>query len=231
MNTFDNKLLREQVDYYKARAGEYDDWYLRLGRYDYGKSWNKKWFDEVAELKDILRKFNPRGKVLELACGTGWWTKELIKYADHITAVDAVSEVIEINKKKLRSRKVDYVKSDIFNFSHKSNYYDVVFFSFWISHVPEEKFKDFWQMIRLALKLSGRVFFIDNLQAERKIMNGEKLQKTTSTVSERILKDGSKFKVVKIFYLPKDLKERLKTLEWSILVKSTANYFMYGYGS
>lgn len=225
-----NKLLQEQVDYYKERANEYDEWYLRLGRYDYGKSWNNKWFSEVNELKNVLKKFNPKGKVLELASGTGWWTEELVKYADSITAVDAVSEVIEINRRKLRSSRVDYVKADVFNFHPKSHYYDVVFFSFWISHVPEEKFEDFWKMIRLALKPSGRVFFIDNLQSEQKIMNGEKLQETISTVSTRELKNGEKYKVVKIFYEPRDLEARLKLLDWQFVVKSTENYFMYGFG-
>lgn len=226
-----NKLIQEQIDYYKARANEYDEWYLRQGRYDYGEEWNRKWFSEVDELKDILKKFNPRGRVLELACGTGWWTEELVKYADSITAIDAVSDVIEINRRKLQSNKVKYLESDIFNFRPKSNYYDVVFFSFWISHVPEEKFNDFWVRISLALKPKGRVFFIDNLQSERKIMEGKKLQKTEVTVSVRILKNGSKFKVVKNFYEPKDLEKKLKVLGWNISVKKTADYFMYGFCS
>lgn len=231
MNGLDNKLLQEQIGYYKARAVEYDDWYLRQGRYDYGKSWNTKWFTEVQELKAILKQFNPLGKVLELACGTGWWTEELIRYADSITAVDAVSEVIEINRRKLHSSKVEYLQADIFNFHPKSHYYDVVFFSFWISHIPEEKFIDFWQMVSLGLKPTGRVFFIDNLQSEKAIMSGRPLQKTEVTVSIRELKDSSKFKVIKIFYLPKDLKQKLKSTGWEVSVGTTPNYFIYGFST
>lgn len=231
MNGLDNKLLQEQIGYYKARAVEYDDWYLRQGRYDYGKSWNTKWFTEVQELKAILKQFNPQGKVLELACGTGWWTEELIRYADSITAVDAVSEVIEINRRKLHSSKVEYLQADIFNFHPKSHYYDVVFFSFWISHIPEEKFIDFWQMVSLGLKPTGRVFFIDNLQSEKAIMSGRPLQKTEVTVSIRELKDSSKFKVIKIFYLPKDLKQKLKSTGWEVSVGTTPNYFIYGFST
>ena len=32
----DERLLQEQVDYYRARAGEYDEWFFRTGRYDLG---------------------------------------------------------------------------------------------------------------------------------------------------------------------------------------------------
>ena len=38
--TEDQTLLREQLDYYRARAAEYDQWWLRQGRYDRGAALN-----------------------------------------------------------------------------------------------------------------------------------------------------------------------------------------------
>jgi hypothetical protein len=32
------RILREQADYYRARAPEYDQWWLREGRYDRGQT-------------------------------------------------------------------------------------------------------------------------------------------------------------------------------------------------
>jgi hypothetical protein len=40
--------------------------------------------------------------------------------------------------------------------------FDVVFFSFWLSHVPESKFQSFWNTARKALASGGRAFFIDS---------------------------------------------------------------------
>ncbi|HEV2733746.1 MAG TPA: class I SAM-dependent methyltransferase [Longimicrobiaceae bacterium] len=87
-------LLREQVDFYRARAGEYDDWWERRGGYDHGPAWNARWRAEVPAARDALARFRPAGEVLELACGTGWWTAELARYADLVTALDASPEAL-----------------------------------------------------------------------------------------------------------------------------------------
>lgn len=91
-------LLDKQIEYYRVRAGEYDQWFLRTGKYDCGKELNELWFQDVKEVAGELLAFNPHGEVLELACGTGWWTQQLVLYADKITAIDASPEVISINK-------------------------------------------------------------------------------------------------------------------------------------
>lgn len=137
-----NQILKQQKDYYIARANEYDEWFLRKGRYDRGKKLNALWFSEVQELKQKLKQFNPKGQVMEIACGTGWWTQELVKYADHITAVDAVKEVLAICKKNIKSKKVTYIQKDIF-FLKLQKKFNVVFFSFWVSHVPRGLFESF----------------------------------------------------------------------------------------
>jgi hypothetical protein len=47
-------LLAEQVDYYRARAPEYDDWFLRRGRYDRGSARNRRWFEQVEVVRGRL---------------------------------------------------------------------------------------------------------------------------------------------------------------------------------
>ena len=54
------------------------------------------------------------GRALELACGTGLWTRRLVRHADTVTAVDASPEVIELARAGLDDPKVDYVRADLF---------------------------------------------------------------------------------------------------------------------
>src|SRR5690606_32352900 len=101
-------ILRQQIDYYRARAGEYDEWFYRLGRYDHGETLNRLWFDEVEEVMQALRALGTVERALELAAGTGIWTAQLAQMANHVTAIDASEEVLEINAHKLCAAHVHY---------------------------------------------------------------------------------------------------------------------------
>ncbi|MDX1388339.1 MAG: class I SAM-dependent methyltransferase, partial [Acidobacteriota bacterium] len=94
----DDRLLRQQIDYYRARAAEYDEWFLRRGRYDHGPELNRTWFDEVDEVRAWLDGIEIGGAVLEIACGTGNWTERLAPRATRLTALDASPEMIAINR-------------------------------------------------------------------------------------------------------------------------------------
>jgi demethylmenaquinone methyltransferase/2-methoxy-6-polyprenyl-1,4-benzoquinol methylase len=122
-------LLAEQARYYRERAGEYDDWWFRRGRYDRGADANARWFADAAEAEDALERFQPSGQVLELACGTGLWTRRLVEHADTVTAVDASPEVIELARAVLDDPRVSYVRADLFAWEPSASY-DVCFFSF-----------------------------------------------------------------------------------------------------
>ena len=132
------RIIQEQIDYYKARAVEYDQWFFRQGRYDHGSKLNQEWFDEVEEMRKALHDSKPSGLILELACGTGLWTKLLIQYCKHLSAIDSSEEMININKNIVKSSKVTYYIDDIFQWN-PGNKYDFIFFGFWLSHVPEKE--------------------------------------------------------------------------------------------
>src|ERR1700679_3706586 len=130
----DDTTLEQQLHYYRARAGEYDDWWFRAGRYDRGPEANAAWFAEVATLEAVLERFDPRGAVLELACGTGLWTRHLVAHADHLTAVDGASEVLELNRARTEAlgASVTYVQADLFSWEPPRQAFDACVFGFWL---------------------------------------------------------------------------------------------------
>ena len=229
----DRELLEGQLAYYRARAGEYDEWFLRQGRHDRGPEWNRRWFAELDEVREELGRFRPAGEVLELACGTGLWTVELARHAASVTAVDASPEVLEINRARLREAgyeaTVRYVRADLFDW-HPDALYDAVFFGFCLSHVPPARFGAFWGLVRSALKPGGRAFFVDSLRteswAEKRLLGRDPQGHTTA----RRLNDGREFRIVKIFYEPQDLERRLADLGWRFCVRRTENHLLYGFG-
>jgi 2-polyprenyl-3-methyl-5-hydroxy-6-metoxy-1,4-benzoquinol methylase len=221
-----SEILQEQIQYYRERASEYDEWFFRQGRYDRGENHRQQWFSEVTQVEAALRAATPAGDILELACGTGLWTQHLAPFATHITAVDVSPEAIALNQRRVASASVEYIVADLFNWN-SDRQFDLIFFGFWLSHVPIEQFVPFWQMVRGALKPNGRVFFVDSrLTQESTARNHAALNQ--EGYSERKLNDGRAYRVVKIFHEPTQLQASLRGLGWMGHVYQTDRYFLHG---
>lgn len=224
-------LLAEQADYYRARAGEYDEWWQRLGRYDHGPEATQRWFAEVAEVEAALESARLAGDLLELACGTGWWTERLARTARSLHCVDASPEAIALNRARLAGAGLpppDYEVADLFAWQ-PARAFDAVFFSFWLSHVPDTLFDRFWALVASSLKPGGRVFFVDSAQTETSGTRDHR-RPNEAGVRARKLNDGRAFRVVKIFHDPPALTDRLRSLGWHADVRRTPSYFVHGCG-
>jgi demethylmenaquinone methyltransferase/2-methoxy-6-polyprenyl-1,4-benzoquinol methylase len=227
----ETQLLDEQQQYYRARAREYDRWWMREGRYDHGRDANARWLAEVAVLERALEEFAPAGEILELACGTGLWTRRLAAYASRLTAVDAAPEVLEVNRERVTSERVWYVEADLFEWTPPPSAFDVCFFSFWLSHVPESRFDSFWDKVRGALRPGGRVFLIDSARSETSGARDHAPTSDDEQTAVRRLEDGNEFQIVKRFYAPGWLQRRLAELGWTVEAAATGEYFIYASGA
>lgn len=225
----EGQIVESQRAYYRARAGEYDQWFLRQGRYDQGPEHRARWFQELAIVETALREEVRGADVLELACGTGLWTRHLAAANTRVVAVDASPEVLAMNRERVRSanlENIEYVEADIFSWK-PTDTFDVVFFSFWLSHVPPGQFDAFWHSVRAALKPGGRVFFVDSLLEQSSTARDHGVLDQSGVVRRR-LNDGREFDIVKVFYDPADLEHRLLQRGWNGSVQSTGMFFLYG---
>lgn len=219
-------LIEEQLNYYRAVAQEYDQWFLRRGRYDRGPEHRTEWFREIATLERALEPVIEGKEVLELACGTGLWTHRLAARSSRVLATDAAPEMLSINRERLRTANVEYCKADIFSCTPPTGF-DLVFVSFWLSHVPAGRFDEFWDNMRRALKPAGSVFLVDSLLEPTSTARDDH-SVDRSGVVRRKLNDGREFQIVKVFYEPSELESRLAALGWSGWLHSTGKFFLYG---
>lgn len=224
--TDDQSLIRNQIEYYRARAEEYDEWFLRKGRYDRGEEHRQQWFAEVDQVRAALISSEPSGSILDLACGTGLWTEYLIPYATKLLAVDVSPEVIEIHRRKHNDTRIEYMEADLFSWQ-PTEQFDFIFFGFWLSHVPRDHLDNFWEMVEGALTPNGRVFFVDSrLTQDSTARNHKTLDKSGTAV--RKLNDGREFEIVKVFHDPEELEDDLRKRGWAGRVRATKNFFIYG---
>jgi SAM-dependent methyltransferase len=226
----DRPLLSEQVEYYRNRAGEYDQWWFRTGRYDRGPELNAAWFADVAAVESALAGFLARTQpesVLELACGTGLFTRHLAPRVARITAVDASPEVIACNRSRVDGGNVDYVLADLFEWTPPSRY-DLVFMSFWLSHVPPARFDAFWSKVKAALAPGGAAYVIDSAHDPTSTARDHARPDAESGIVTRKLNDGREYRVVKVFYEPVALNARLRALGLDAKFGRTPRYFIHG---
>ena len=202
-------LLAEQIAYYRAIAMEY--------MVD---------IDAARGLAAALEAYQPAGRVLELACGPGAWTELLLRYATSVTAIDAAPEMLARAKARVGVERVRFIQADLFRWTPDQRY-DFVFFGFWLSHVPSDRFESFWSMVADSLTPAGRVFFVDdNARTPEELIEGD-----SSTTIRRRLTDGTSFRLVKVPYKPAALEERLERLGWRIRVTPLFGPFFWGAGT
>jgi demethylmenaquinone methyltransferase/2-methoxy-6-polyprenyl-1,4-benzoquinol methylase len=195
-------LLAEQVAYYRARAAEYDA--TTPVATDTGSLRGLEW---------ALEAFGPRGRVLELACGTGQWTARLARHASELTALDSAPEMLALADARVGEAEVRFVLADIFSWRPPQRY-DVVFFAAWLSHVPPERFDRFWALIDDCLVPDGRVFIVDELPAVA--AHEEVVAESAVPTVSRTLRGGQRYRTVKVFFEPESLRERLAAIGWSV---------------
>ncbi|MFB7502900.1 class I SAM-dependent methyltransferase [Streptomyces broussonetiae] len=207
------RLLSDQCAYYSALAPDYLDQLLDL--------------PGGAELAEALDVFRPAGSVLELACGPGTWTSQLLRHASDVTAVDASPEMLAIAASRVADgAQVRFVEADLFAWEPDRRY-DVVFMGCWLSHVPAGRFDSFWSLVTAALAPQGRVFFVDDhYRTPEELVEGP----ASSTIQRRT-PDGTAYRIVKVPYEPAELERRLRELGWDITVTPTAGPFYWGSGN
>ncbi|MBN1219921.1 MAG: class I SAM-dependent methyltransferase [Anaerolineae bacterium] len=234
-------ILDEQKAYYQARALEYDDWFFRHGRYDRGIEHTRQWEAEVEEVRRALQTANLSGHVVDIAAGTGIWTQELLKTADHITAIDSSEEMLELNRRRAPGNKVTFIITDLFYWQPVMAY-DAAFMGFWLSHVPPSQLYEFIGTVAGALKPGGKIFFIDSLlepsstakdHTEDLIRHTQASgpPKSEQVMIRRRLNNGREYDIIKVFYDPHELVERFGAHNLPVTVKKTENFFLYGWGT
>jgi ubiquinone/menaquinone biosynthesis C-methylase UbiE len=226
-----DQTLQNQLTYYRERAAEYEQFYTREGRYDRGPELNASFTSDVQALQRFVdaARDESAGDVLELAGGTGFWTQRWAKRATSLTVVDGAPETLAIAKGRVGRADVHWIQANLFEWKPQWQF-DTVFFGFWLSHVPPERFESFWKTVKAATKPNGRVLFVDSRFQQTSTAKDHVLTDPGATKMTRKLNDGRSFEIIKVFYKPDELKERLASLGWNFEIGTTPTYFLHGVG-
>ncbi len=187
--------------YYAARASEYDSVYRKPER--------------QADLRAIEAWLAPRfssANVLEVACGTGYWTQFIAPQAKRIVAVDSAAETMQIAQQRVPADKVRFVVGDAYALPANLGRFDAAFAGFWFSHVPRARRREFLAGLGALLEPGAKVILMDNLYVEGSSTPVAETDGQGDNYQIRKLADGTTHRVLKNFLTEAELHESIAGL-------------------
>ena len=174
--------------YYAARAPEYDRIYLKPER--------------QADLRAIEHWLPPKfagARVIEVACGTGYWTQFIAPVAARVLALDTAPETMAIARSRVPEAKVEFLPGDAYALPQHAGRFDAAFAGFWLSHVPKTRQREFLLGLAARLEPGAKVVFLDNRYVEGSSTPLTARDAAGNTFQTRQLVDGTTHKVLKNF--------------------------------
>jgi demethylmenaquinone methyltransferase/2-methoxy-6-polyprenyl-1,4-benzoquinol methylase len=177
------------VEYYARRAGEYERIYAKPERQE-----------DLTTLRALLKQKLAGHQVLEVACGTGYWTQIIGESAATVLATDLNKETLEIARRKTYPKNnVEFQSADAWSLPDLSGTFTAGFAAFWWSHIPRQTIHLFLEALHRKLSAGALVVFVDNNFVEGSSTPVARRDEAGNTFQKRKLEDGSEFEVLKNF--------------------------------
>jgi demethylmenaquinone methyltransferase/2-methoxy-6-polyprenyl-1,4-benzoquinol methylase len=196
----------ELVDYYRRRAAEYEAIYAKPERQG-DLAWLRK---------EILARLQG-ARVLEIACGTGYWTELVARVAARVVATDVAEEPMQIARAKRYGGNVEFSLADAYALPESLGTFNAALAVFWWSHVPRERIGAFLASLHARLEPGARIVMMDNRYVEGSSTPITEIDAHGNTYQLRRLGDGSLVRVLKNFPSEEELRSHLPGLCYQVL--------------
>jgi len=187
------------INYYRLRAPEYEQIYYR----DIPEK-RRELADEATRLGHLVK-----GKsVLDLVCGTGYWTKVMAESATMVVATDISREMIAEARQKDYAQPVYFVLADLYRLPFANGTFDVVTLGFWFSHEPVQNYGPFLDELKSLAGEKGLIWMIDNNPpAEGPKYKSVGTDEFGNNYRQRYLDSGEEFAILKNYFAEDQLRE------------------------
>lgn len=195
------------ADYYARRAAEYERVYHKPERQA-----------DLRAMETWLAALMKGRHVLELACGTGWWTLHGARQAHRWLATDLNPQTLQIARGKPMPQAVTFAEADAYALEGVPvEPYDAAFTGCWWSHVPLTRLAHWLQQLHCRLQPGALVVMLDNAYVAGSSTPISRRDAEGNTYQQRQLDDGSTHEVLKNFPRFEDMAQLLPTaleLRW-----------------
>lgn len=204
--------------YYSLRSEDYDTLYERPDR-----------LVDLAGMLSVVREKLQGRRILEIACGTGYWTELLADCVESIQCIDTSPEMLEIARKRTESkRNVTFSINDAYRLDEVKGTYNAAFLGYWISHVPRNRMRDFLVTVEEKLEESSVIVMLDNRYVDGTTPISHE-DKDGNTYQLRKLRNGSIFEILKNFLRSDELMKLVGGNARNIEYSEFVHYWVFSY--
>jgi demethylmenaquinone methyltransferase/2-methoxy-6-polyprenyl-1,4-benzoquinol methylase len=201
--------MDELADYYARRAPEYERFYDKPERQA-----------DLSLLRERVARLFAGRKVLEIACGTGYWSAVMARDAREVTALDVNEEVLALARgKPLLAGSVEFLRADAYALPDFGRRHDGVFAGFWWSHVPRARLDAFLGGCLRAAAPGAMIAFLDGRYVEGSSTPIARRDAEGNSYQTRGLDDGSAHEVMKNYPEEGELIQRASRFGWGAHVE------------
>jgi ubiquinone/menaquinone biosynthesis C-methylase UbiE len=209
----------DMPDYYAKRAQEYERIYEKPERQE-----------DITRVRGLLSDAFAGMRVLDVSCGTAFWTSAFSSSAKSVVGCDINEEVLDIARQKAwHGAHVNFIKADSYVLPKFERSFDAAFSGFWWSHIPKKKLPEFLIGLHRCLEGGAKVVFIDNRYVEGSSTPLSRTSADGDTFQTRRLSDGSVHEVLKNFPTSEELLESVASLSERATVETTRYFWILTY--
>ena len=206
------------IRYYAQRAREFERVYEKPERQG-----------ELQRLQEFVEATFAGDDVLEVACGTGYWTEVLSRFAASVVATDACEEVLALARAKNLGPRVTFRQEDAFSLPSLSHGFNASLAAFWWSHISRAKVREFLAGLHRALAPGAKVVFMDNVYAEGSSTLVSRTDEQSNSYQTRQLSDGSIHEVLKNFWTQPELAGTVEGLATDLRIEFWQYHWIMSY--
>ena len=210
-------MNQDLSSYYNDRAKEYDKVYA-----------NPAEQDDLKTATAFFQNIFAQKTVLEIACGTGYWTEQISKTAASVFATDINESVIAIAKAKQMNDNATFEVADMFSLNTAIKYQGI-FGGFIWSHILLQDMEQFLYKLKKLIVANGTIAFIDSNQVEGTNHDKRRITRMDehgNTFQTRQLENGTRHEVLKNFPNADFLNKKLQSIATDIEFISLEHYWM-----
>jgi demethylmenaquinone methyltransferase/2-methoxy-6-polyprenyl-1,4-benzoquinol methylase len=213
--------MHKLADYYAKRALEYERFYDKPERQA-----------DLTLLRSRIAGMFAGRNVLEVACGTGYWTALIAPAAKRVTALDVNDEVLALARAKpLPEGRVEFLRADAYALPDTLRGYEALFAGFWWSHIPLAQLDGFLAGCMRAVGPGALLAFLDGRYVEGSSTAISRHDGDGNSFQERKLGDGSEHEVLKNYPEESELIRRASRVGWGAHVELLPYHWLLSFWS